>query len=963
MNQSAMQNERTSLLVLLLVVTIPTLTVGARFVPSAQSVIEARLSAREAYVGSPIVLQIQINNAEDYQRPPTPKIDGCDIRFAGAPQQSSQITIINGVRSEKRVVTLQYIITPRRAGTFEIPALPIKIDGRQFTVKPQRFVATKSETGDLMFVEVEGGKDRVYVGQALDMKLKIWVKPYRDMKNRMTLSEATMWRLVSPETSWGSFAARLQQMADDNQRPRGQEVLRADGSGRERAYYLYEIDATVYPKRPGKIDADDIQIVVQYPTALGRSRDPFEKFFQNNSPFGRDPFARGGLSNLLDDDFFSGSPFGNRLAIKSARPIVAEANVDETEVLPVPMEGRPDDYRGAVGQYRILTQATPTSVTAGDPVTLNIGIAGTGPMELVQAPPLATMDAVTKDFKVSNTPLAGFVQDDTKLFSTTIRPRNENVKAIPPISFSFFDPDQSKFVTVKSDPISISVSKAESLSLDTIAGTPASKSIDESQDSGLTPDFGLAEMSIVSERRGSSSQAVGWGWWVILGMPIAWLAICAATLARKLLGWLPGFRRSKSRALQAIDRSSDPAALVDAIRQFVENRTRQKCESPTHAIGALRSNGLYSIASDVESFFANCQRTRYSDQDLRPLLQQARQLVEEISAAISRSRRSVVRRLDKNSLPKRRRRQTISASMILIVILGVGSSANAQTDEHLDLPEVNPTARCLPQIELTKTQAEILAAEFVELYQEAMNLKKTDQAEAKERFNAAAKKGQLVADAGFGNGAVYLNLGNAYLQSGQLGRAIACYETAKSFDQQLNQASNNLRFADSMVQQKSQGENTADKDNSLVQRIGRGNHRFVGWIGESRLMILVAVASLLFWGLLILATTTRSKSFWIAAIPASVLLAVSFASLVSYEKSESRWNGVLIVNHAEFRAGDGPTFATLDALDGAEGERVRVLSRRENWVLIQTATGTEGWLPASDVMLYGRLPSQSATKS
>ncbi len=32
---------------------------------------------------------------------------------------------------------------------------------------PQRFVATKSETGDLLYIEVSGQQDKVYVGQPL----------------------------------------------------------------------------------------------------------------------------------------------------------------------------------------------------------------------------------------------------------------------------------------------------------------------------------------------------------------------------------------------------------------------------------------------------------------------------------------------------------------------------------------------------------------------------------------------------------------------------------------------------------------------------------------------------------------------------------------------------------------------------------------------------------------------------
>ncbi|MCA9012542.1 MAG: BatD family protein, partial [Planctomycetaceae bacterium] len=221
--------------------------------------VDARLSTKEGWVGMPVVLQLSINNAANYEQPTLPEIDGCDIRSAGAPSQSSQITIINGRQTQKRSVVMQYLITPRREGTFEIPPITIKVDGRNVVTDKLRFVASKSHTGNLLFVEIGGAKEKVFVGQPLEMTLKIWLKPFQDKERNLTLSEGDMWQMISESTSWGSFSDRMKELAANNQRPGGREVLRDDGQGNERSYYLYEISATVYPKRPGKIDAEDVQ--------------------------------------------------------------------------------------------------------------------------------------------------------------------------------------------------------------------------------------------------------------------------------------------------------------------------------------------------------------------------------------------------------------------------------------------------------------------------------------------------------------------------------------------------------------------------------------------------------------------------------------------------------------------------------------------------------------------------------
>ena len=193
--------------------------------------------------------------------PPTiPEVDGLKIKSLGTPSRSTQTTIINGSMSTSSSVTYSYEVTPQRPGSFRIPPITVHADGRTEQTRPFDFVASKSETGDLLFVEIAGKEKQIYVGQSLDLTLKIWLRPYHDNEHNITLSEADMWQLlVRANRTWGPFAERIQQLAANNQRPVGKEVLRKDRDGVEHSYYLYEIDATIYPKKPGQIDANDVQ--------------------------------------------------------------------------------------------------------------------------------------------------------------------------------------------------------------------------------------------------------------------------------------------------------------------------------------------------------------------------------------------------------------------------------------------------------------------------------------------------------------------------------------------------------------------------------------------------------------------------------------------------------------------------------------------------------------------------------
>ncbi|MCG8587194.1 MAG: BatD family protein, partial [Pirellulales bacterium] len=365
----------------LTIAAMAVMSVAGLSAPDAHAAsVRASLSSSEAYVGMPVTLRIEISNAAQHQAPTVPSIDGVDVRSSGAASRSSQTTIINGRRSERSSVTYAWQLTPRRAGTFVIPPIEVSVNGRREMTRTMRFSAEKSETGDLMFVEVDGQAKKIYVGQPLDLTLRIWIKPYHDQQYDITLSEGDMWQLIAGEQSnWGTFSERMTELSQNRERIRGREVSRADGNGKLQTYYRYDIDATIYPKRPGNVDAGDVQIVANYPTGLARSRS-----------------------------FFS---MGD-LAISGVRPIVADASVAPIDVTAIPNKGRPADYRGAVGEYQIVTQASPTRTKAGDPITLHIGIRGDGPMELVQAPPLSELPELINDFQVPEEALAGHVKGD-----------------------------------------------------------------------------------------------------------------------------------------------------------------------------------------------------------------------------------------------------------------------------------------------------------------------------------------------------------------------------------------------------------------------------------------------------------------------------------------------------------------------------------------------------------------------
>ncbi|WP_417388597.1 BatD family protein [Gimesia sp.] len=891
------------------------------------------VSSREAYVGSPIQMQISINNASDYEQPALPQIDGVEVRSAGAPSQSSQVTIINGRRTESRSVVLRYLITPRRAGTFEIPALTFKVDGKKVQTEPLKFVATKSETGDLLFVELAGKKEKVFVGQPLEMTLRIYIKPYRDQERELTLSEGDMWNMISEHTTWGSFQKRIEEMANNRQRPGGKEVLRKNDQGEERAYYMYEIDAQVYPTKAGKISGDDIQIVVNYPTGLGRSRDPFASFF-DDSPFGGS---------------FMSSPFSNRLSVTSARPVVAEATVDTTEVLPVPTKGRPLDYRGAVGQYQIVTQASPVNVHAGDSITLNLGIIGTGPMELVQAPPLSELPEL-KQFKISNQPLAGYVKDDSKVFSTTIRPRQAGITEIPAIPFSFFNPETEKFETVHSNPIAITVEKAESLALDAIVGAKSthSKAQDKAQSTAvLEPSFVNIDTPNVLT---SQQPQTAWNWWwlsVILP-PVLWIMTLITRNRHWLSKRMPSLRSPRKRCLNQISSATDQSAIADALLRYMQKLFPAKeargiadgSSESSLTIGTMRSAGLYELAAEAELLLEQLSHSYESYGTRVDLEEQKATAFDLVNRLNARMQSQSKRKISRPSVARGRKSKRARIAQSLVLLLGLASmSTTAMANE-------TATTAPVPQVSLSQEQREVLFKDANASYREGLSLAKTDVVDAKDLFLKAADKYQMLVDAGISNANLYFNLGNAYLQSDQLGRAIANYERALKLQPDNRQFQANLNAAEAMVQSADTPQELTGPDRNLMLRLENVNSILVKTVGPQVIILALVLSSLTFWGLVIWRTMGHQLSLWkFATLPGLLLMAALVSMYLQAENTAEQGNAVIVERHLQLHAGDGEQFAEVAKLDSAEGHRVQTLAHRGTWTQIQTGKGQIGWVP------------------
>ena len=136
---------------------------------------------------------------------------------------------------------------------------------------------------------------------------------------------------------------------------------------------------------------------------------------------------------------------------------------------PLPKEKVPANFNGAVGSFSMTVSAGPTNVAAGDPVTVKVQISGRGAFDSLALPEQnAWHDFKTypPTTKVDTTDALGL--QGTKTFEQ-VRAQNPEIKALPPVSFSFFDPDQKRYRTLTQPAVPLLVRPGGSAPAPTVA--------------------------------------------------------------------------------------------------------------------------------------------------------------------------------------------------------------------------------------------------------------------------------------------------------------------------------------------------------------------------------------------------------------------------------------------------------------------------------------------------------------
>lgn len=394
------------------------------------------------YKNTAFRFQVQVENASDDLDVSFPdSIDGFTVkRSTPASNTSSQISIINGKRTEKHTTTTLYtfFLTPKKEGKLTIPECTITTNGDTKKIPARSIQVIAPETKkDLVDIEFLTDKTTCALGEPLLLTLRLIMREsIQNYQLEIPLLESDVFdfKVVEPDENRNPLAMHNTIVLTTTGGMKLPAVGRQSRQGAE--VYVFRINAI--PRKPGNWKFDGASLICDVVDRTSPKRK------QRQSPFGGFPFE--------DDPFFGGTPY-------NTRKCSAESPKIEITVKEPPKENRPIAYAGLAEPCTITVEADKTSVYVGDPIILSITIKGPRFLNAVKLPRIGEQPNFKENFRVFDNDAPGEIaQDESAItFKRTIRAATDAVKEIPPLEIAWYDANENRYDTTKSEPIPITV--------------------------------------------------------------------------------------------------------------------------------------------------------------------------------------------------------------------------------------------------------------------------------------------------------------------------------------------------------------------------------------------------------------------------------------------------------------------------------------------------------------------------
>jgi len=376
----------------------------------AQVKFETKVSKKKIGVNETLSVSFEMNKDGDNFTPPNFR----GFTKAQGPIQSIESSWINGKRSY--VKTFTYFLVPTKRGNFTIGQATIEIDGQTYKTLPVKVAVTSAvaqpkdgNNSDYVASEnlhliAEVSKGNPYLNEAITVVYKLYINP------RIKISDVRI--IDNPKYSdFWSQAIKIGQL----------KIERGEYKG-EAYNYVVCGKTVLYPQKTGKLEIEPItlSVAVDVPT---KKRDIF----------------------------------GGRYYDKVNKTVAAGSRT--INVKPLPEQGKPENFTGAVGSFDFKVTPNKTALDATESLETKITISGNGNLKLFDVPKLTVPNGLeqyepehNERVRTNVSGMSGSISD-----AYTLVPQFKGTYPIPAISFSYFDLKTESYKTITSDEIIIDV--------------------------------------------------------------------------------------------------------------------------------------------------------------------------------------------------------------------------------------------------------------------------------------------------------------------------------------------------------------------------------------------------------------------------------------------------------------------------------------------------------------------------
>ena len=838
----------------------------ALFLPglaSAQS-IRLQTQASEIYVGMPFQLSLVLTDFDETPQPVIEpfEIDHATVELLGvSPQVSSMTTIINGRRTSRREVTFIYTyrVVVQKEGSFAIP--PVRAtQGAKEAVTAQRvtFTASDVRTTPDMRLELSLPERPLWVGESFDVTLDWFLR--REVSGQVfslpILEMEEYFEIEEPRTSGRERTIAFTAGSRSLNYPYTRDTVLRNGI----EYTRFRVRLGMNAIRSGAIVLPPARVLAELES--GRQRDGFG-------------FERA-----------------------SYQLYKAEDVVRTLQVRDLPQAQRPGSFSNALGaDFQIRVSVDRTIVKVGDPIVLTIDISSPRSLDGLILPSLFASGLSDQLFTVSGeSPIGESIQGaggrQIKRFQVPVRIKSERVQEIPPIAFSYFDPQREQYATVRSEPVALSVAHVEKIGAHDVVGVapaPApAASVQAEADFVLGHlDLGLATRP-ESFRGSVSARALNGlilGCYLVPG--VAWIL-------------LAGLRRRRLRVL----RDKPQREVVLALRAAMEAAATQDARQASAGISNAMGRFLAETQTSREPFHEILEAV--DAQGYRPEVQGKplpADLLEQLREAVRRHVNPRFARL-------------VSTIFLLLLCFW-------------PLPEALAQSRPAPESETMARWQQAQSA-----YHEAMQTE--DRKSRLARFGYAASLYRELSAQYPDRVELHLDWGNAALNAADMGSASLAYRRALWLSPNQPQARQNLAHIDAILGVEHAGERSTMSAFFFLNDQLTPSTRS----GLAALAFLVA-------GLLLVPWSVRLKRLLRTVAILPCVLWLWFLGSVLAEPS--RAGEAVVLQEIWLKTADNTGASNVMSSPLAPGMPVYVLESRDSWVMVRGSNRIQGWVPKSSI--------------